>query len=300
MKLATTTGDFGRYTKDQLEATSWISQSGFRYIDYNFHTDYCCKNGVLGENPQRYMDDLKRHAEELGVIFAQAHAPIGNPFLQDGGELTEATILSVKACAELGIKDLVIHSAYAPGLSKAETIEKNKEFYMPILREAEQYGVCILTENLYKMTDPNVFWIDNAKDLLTLIEYVDHPLFHAVWDTGHANMQDTPQDESLRLLGKHVRGLHVNDNFGDADLHIPPYFGTMNFDSLMQGLFNIGYDGYFTFEGFNFFGESHHQRRKYEKDTRLAHPHLNVRKKAEELLYEIGKNILSEYHCFEE
>ena len=300
MKLATTIGDFGRYTKDPTEAIEWISQAEFRYIDYNFHNDYVYKNGILGENPKRYIDQLKRLAEKLNVKYVQAHAPIGNPFMEDGGRLTEATVLSVKACAELGIKDIVIHSAYAPGLSKEETIEKNKAFYMPILQVAEQCDVCILTENLYKMTDPNVFWIDNAKDQLALIEYVDHPLFQACWDTGHANMQDIPQDEEICLLGKHLRGLHVNDNFGDTDSHLPPYVGTMNFDSLMHGLCNIGYDGYFTFEGFNFFVDPYHPRRKYEKDTRLMRPNLNARKKAEELLYELVKNILCAYNCFDE
>ena len=297
MKLATTTGDFGRYTKSQLQAIEWISKSGFRYIDYNFHNDYCLKNGILGQEPKRYFDELKRLLEKTNVKLVQAHAPIGNPFTEAGDALMEATLLSVRACGELGIKDLVIHSAYAPGLSKEETIEKNKAFYLPILREAEHYDVCILTENLYKMTDPNVFWIDNAQDLLTLIEYVDHPLFHAVWDTGHANMTDVPQDESIRLLGGHLRALHVNDNFGDVDFHIPPFFGTMNLDSLMHGLSDIGYDGYFTFEAFNCFGGA--VKRKFEADKRLESPDLDTRKKAEDLLYQIGKNILSAYHCLQ-
>ena len=170
---------------------------------------------------------------------------------------------------------------------------------MQILREAEKYSICILTENLYKRTNPDVFWIDNAEDLLTLIEYVDHPLFHAVWDTGHANMLDIPQDESIRLLGKHLRGLHVNDNFGKEDSHIPPCFGTMNLDSLMHGLCDVGYSGFFTFEAFNFFGGAP-SKRTFEADKRLEYPNLETRKKAETVLYEIGKNILSSYNCFED
>lgn len=297
MKLATTTGDFGRYTKDQSQTIEWISESGFHYIDYNFHTDYYLKNGCLGSNSEQYINDLMRCTDRLGVELVQAHAPIGNAFMEKDG-LVEAIILSVKACARLGIKDLVIHSAYAPGLSRDETIEKNKAFYMPILREAEKHDISILTENLYKMTEPNTFWIDNAKDLLALIEYVDHPLFQAVWDTGHANMQETSQAESIRLLGRHLRGLHVNDNFGEVDSHIPPGFGTMNLDDLMYGLRSIGYNGYFTFEAFNFF-DGAPPKRRFDADKRLASLNLETRKKAEDLLYGIGKNILSAYHCFE-
>ena len=293
-------GDFGSYVRDQFGAIELNAQAGFRYIDYSFHTDYCHKNGIFGGNFQQYIDDIKRHAEKHGVAFVQSHGPCGKPFVYGWDELTEATILSVKACAELGIKNLVVHSGYNYGLSKDESIEKNKQFYMPILHAAEQYDVCILTENYNPMTSKDRFWIDNAKDQLMLIEYVDHPLFHACWDTGHANMQDIPQDESLRILGSHVRGLHVHDNFKDDDMHWAPYFGIMNYDELMHGLLDIGYQGYFTFEA-NFFHETYlRPKRKYEADTRLVRPNLSVRKKAEELLYEIGKNILTAYDCFEE
>ncbi len=57
-----------------------------------------------------------------------------------------------------------------------------------------------------------------------------------------------PQQEALRILGSHVYALHVQDNMGERDQHFAPFFGTMNPDSLMQGLLEIGYQGYFTFE----------------------------------------------------
>ena len=52
------------------------------------------------------------------------------------------------------------------------------------------------------------------------------------------------------------------------------------------------------FEAFNFFGGLPNPKRKYEADKRLELPDLQTRKKAEDLLYEIGKNILSAYQCF--
>ena len=299
MKLSTSTGDFAAYTQHQSEAIGWIAQSGFRYIDYNFATDCARKNGIYGGDFDNYVDGIKRRADELGVAFVQAHAPAGQPFVQGWDELVEQTVLCVKACAGLGIKHLVVHSAYAPDLSVEETIEKNKEFYTPILRAAEEHDVYILTENFNKMTKPNVFWIDNATDLLRLIEYVDHPLFQAVWDTGHANLQELAQDEELRLLGSHVRALHVQDNLGDRDTHLAPYMGTLNLDAVMHGLQEIGFHGYFNFEVGPFFAQVG-RRRVYEADKRLRLPPLELRLKAEELLYEIGKCALEAYNCFEE
>jgi len=299
MKLSTSTGDFGAYTMDQAQAMGWIAQAGFRYLDYNFATDCARKNGIYSDCFDAYVDGIRRRADELGVAFVQAHAPAGQPFVRGWDELTEQTVLCIKACAKLGIENLVVHSAYAPDLTVEQTIEKNKQFYTPILQAAEEYGVYILTENFNKMTKPNVFWIDNATDLLRLIEYVDHPLFQAVWDTGHANLQDMPQDAELRLLGSHVRALHVQDNLGDHDTHLPPYMGTLNLDAVMHGLSEIGFNGYFNFEVGSFFANAS-RRRGFEADTRLRMPGLALRIKAEELLYQIGRTTLEAYGCFEE
>ena len=149
------------------------------------------------------------------------------------------------------------------------------------------------------MTVEDLYWVDNAPDLLAMIEYVDHPLFHAVWDVGHANMQKMPQDEALRMLGEHVRALHIHDNMGVSDSHMTPFLGTLNLDSIMNGLIDIGYNGYFTFEvGEVFLGGA--KRRPYERDTRLANAPLALKKAYEKYLYELGKCVLEAYGCFEE
>jgi len=132
-----------------------------------------------------------------------------------------------------------------------------------------------------------------------LIDFIDHPLLHACWDVGHANLQEMPQDEELRIMGSHIRALHVQDNYGATDDHVIPFSGTTSMDSLMHGLMDIGYSGYFTFESCNIL-KSRAPRRPFEKDTRLFKAPLPLRIKAEELIYAIGKYTLEAYDCFEE
>ena len=50
MKLATTTGDFQAYTKNQDYAISEIKRAGFKYVDYSFIMDYKNNNGIFGKN----------------------------------------------------------------------------------------------------------------------------------------------------------------------------------------------------------------------------------------------------------
>lgn len=298
MKLATTTGDYSQYTDSQTVALDHIRNAGFKYADYNFGSDLSHRNGVYSDSFEEYFHSISEHAEKIGIKLIQAHSPMGKPLADDGSFLSD-TLRCVDACGSWGIKNLVVHSGYIPGLSPEETFEANKEFFLPLLERAEKYDVNILVENFNKMYVDGLYWIDNAPDLLRMIECVDHPLFHAVWDVGHANMQEMPQDEALKILGSHVRALHIQDNMGDKDSHLAPFLGTLNLDSVMNGLSEIGYDGYFTFEVGAFFSPKK-TRRQYTRDERLASAPIELRDAFERYLYELGKCILEKYDCYEE
>ena len=299
MKLATTTGDFFRYTRSQIQSLQLLREAGFRYADINFCGDYADRSGVYTEDYEKYFDLVAGTARDCGITMVQAHAPMGTPIANDNEQFIRDTIRCIDACGAWKIPNLVVHSGYEQGLTVKETFSRNREFFMPLLEAAEKYEVNILVENFNKMIVPGLYWIDNAPDLLEMIECVNHPLFHAVWDVGHANMQSMPQDEALRLLGSHVRALHIHDNMGEtADSHWVPYSGTLNLDSVMNGLFDIGYKGYFTFEIGEFFLPGN-KRREYPRDTRLADAPLELRRSFESYLYNLGKCVLESYDCYE-
>lgn len=298
MKLATTTGDFLAYTNSQTEALKHIRAAGFRYADYNFGLDHATRKGIYAENHERYFEEVARAADDIGITLVQAHAPMGKP-LTDGGKLLEDTLRCVDACGAWGIPNLVVHSGYTHGLSPEQTFERNRPFFITLLERAERYGINILVENFNKMCVNGLYWIDNANDLLRMIEHVNHPLFHAVWDVGHANMQNMPQDEELRLLGSHVRALHIQDNMATEDSHLVPFQGTLNLDAVMCGLRDIDYQGYFTFEVGAFFTPSE-KRRSFNRSTRLSSAPIELRDAFERYLYALGKCVLEKYDCFEE
>ncbi len=299
MKLATTTADFIPYTHCQIQSLKYLAQAGFCYADYAFYSDYKERIGIYGNDPEKHIAQVAETANAVGVKLIQAHAPMGKPISEDNTDFLRDTIASVDACGKWGIDNVVVHLGYAHGLTIEETFRKNKEFFMPVLACAEKYGINILVENFDIMHTPGLYWTDNAPDLLAQIEYINHPLLHAVWDIGHANLQKMPQDEALGMLGSHVRALHIHDNMGDADSHLLPYLGTVNLDSVMHGLKDIGYTGYFTFEVGRIFTPAD-KRTAFSKDTRLAAAPLALRCAAERYLYELGKCILQAYDCFGE
>lgn len=301
MKLATTTADFNLYTSSKFEAIEYIHRAGFKYIDYSFDSDFNNKNGVFGENWEEYIEKLLTKADALGIKFVQSHAPMGRPIVkgEEYEPFIEANIRCIEACGKLGIDNIVIHSGYETGITKEECFARNKEFYEALLPAAERCGVYILTENFNCMWDPKTFWVDNATDLKTLVDLIDSPWLKCCWDIGHANLQKMPQNEEIKLLGDRIYALHVQDNRGDDDHHIAPFFGTTNFDDVMKGLIDIGFKGYFTFESCSIL-TSPSSRRAFEEEKRLIKAPIELRIKAEAFLYEIGKTILSAYGMFEE
>ena len=70
-------------------------------------------------------------------------------------------------------------------------------------------------------------------------------------------------------------------------------------DSVMNGLREIGYKGYFTFEVGAIFTPPA-KKRPYDKDTRLAKAPIALKFAAEKYLYELGKCVLQAYDCYEE
>ena len=48
------------------------------------------------------------------------------------------------------------------------------------------------------------FFPNSGADMKAFVEYVNHPLFHACWDTGHAHIGG-PQYDEIMTLGKRYR-----------------------------------------------------------------------------------------------
>ncbi len=166
----------------------------------------------------------------------------------------------------------------------------------------EEYGVNVLIENSTRANMGEMYYFLTGSDMKEFLRYVDHPLLHACWDTGHANVEGG-QYEHILALGEDLRAVHIHDNLGDCDRHAIPFTGTLNMDEVLNALIDIGYTGCFTFEAdcaVNVGDGWLLRRREFVNDTRLFDPSLAIRDAAERFLYEIGKSCLAAYGLYEE
>ena len=300
MKLATTTADFSAYAKTPAAALELCAKSPFRYIDLNLPHRY------MGEDWERITYDAGETAARLDMTLIQAH---GGDFLSGGDptpripELTRA----IRACGKLGVPQIVVHAQwdtaipYPAGMERFFTYNKGLSgLLFPVMEET---GVKVLIENSCEANMGPACYFMTGREMVDFLDFVGHPLLGAVWDTGHANCRGNRQYEDLTALRGVLDGVHIHDNDGRCDGHTAPFMGIMDWDSVLRGLIDTDYKGYFTFECDNFpmrGGGWPYLRRNHEPETaRLQDPSLELKLMAENYLYETGKYLLSQYGAFE-
>lgn len=316
MKLSSSTGDFSYYVNTVPQKVICFKETKFNYINLE-------QTGSIPELFSENDDDWKRFADACGdaadiagVTYVLSHAPclhkaVLPAFADRDNEVYRANVRairrSVEVCNLLDIKRIVIHACTDASFTEEAFYKYNKMFYGEFFDLAEKYGITLMTENW----DNDKSHFSTGKQISGFIDSVDHPLLAACWDTAHGNIaknaRENGQYNNIIAIGDKLKALHISDNFGDCHHHSWPFAGIINFDEIMQGLLDVGYDGYFNFEAS--YTLLHHNNIPYhrkmweyqgEPRTTLLDPSMKLKQKAVDLLYDIGQHILESYHCFDE
>ena len=304
VKIASTTADFKTLPDDDyLERVRHVAKAGFKYIDLSLYNINKKNNPFMQDNFEEYVKELKKLAEELGIKYVQAHLPNCNPMDKEHfDEYVNCTIRAIEVCGMLGIENAVIHTGWMDGVTKEEYFEINYNALKPLFPAMEKNSVNVLIENSTKANMGEKYFFLTGREMKEFIEYVNHPLLHACWDLGHANIEGH-QYEDIMTLGDDLRAIHVHDNNGKGDEHVALFTGTVNIDEVINALIDSGYKGYFTFETDNAVscGKTWQlNRRIFERDTRLFNPTTEMYDAAEKFIFELGKACLKAYGIYEE
>ena len=302
MKISTSQSSVWTTFYPDAEYYKSIRKAGFRYIDYNFYERLGSDDSVyLKPDWEKQVEITLREMETAGVKPVICHAPKGEP-MRDEERILRRTMRAAECCAKMGIDRMVYHPGSLPGMTREEYKAFNIAYVNKLMPTLEKTGVMLLLENLGRWDEP--YYSRTAEDVLDLIETIDHPLYQACLDTGHLSLGEEAQYKTVCALGSHLKGLHVQDNFGAMpvgmrngpwrqDLHLPPMTGRVDFDGLMQGLIKIGYTGSFNIEL--------EAPRAYGKENKYA-PEPKLRTVSRELaesfyswVYRIAEYMLGQY-----
>jgi len=136
---------------------------------------------------------------------------------------------SISAAAALGGRVLVCHPGYEfwkYGGRDHLWLEQSLLFWPRLIELAAESGIVVALENIFE-TRPHT--------LLDLLTELDTPWLGHCFDVGHWRLfGGTPMDEWFASLGPHLVHLHLHDNRGDRDDHLPVGEGDIDFALLAE------------------------------------------------------------------
>jgi len=178
-------------------------------------------------------------AEKYDLYICNAHLPFdecNDLWLNTsvGDEYSDIICKQIAECGEFQIPTAIMH--LSRGLTPPPYNKAGIERMKKIVDVAEKYNVNLALENL------------------RFVEYIDY-IFQNInssklgfcFDSGHNNFF-TPDIYVLNKYKQRLFALHLDDNMGDADIHMLPFDGTTNWDTIIKTLKEIKYNDVLSLE----------------------------------------------------
>ena len=169
--------------------------------------------------------------------------------------IREASLLemfnSLEVAAELGSQKVVLHPGHIGGLGiyvEQTALAHANNSLAAIIDRAQTLGLCVCLENMF----PKCRAFVEPDDFVEILQRF--PDLKLTLDTGHANIANPGGRRILEFIekfGPRIGHLHVSDNFGERDDHIPLGAGKIDFLKIVTALKQTGYDDTVTLEIFS-------------------------------------------------
>jgi sugar phosphate isomerase/epimerase len=165
----------------------------------------------------------------------------------------DEVIASLETAVDLGAEKAVTHPGYIDGLAVHVTqyaVSLAMESLTTICRRAETLGITLCIENMFAGLGPYA----EPDDFDSIFQ--SFPQLKLVLDIGHANIGDPGGRRGIDFIKRfadRLEHLHISDNSGYMDEHLPLGQGNISIKSLARALGQVKYDKTITLE---IFGEN--------------------------------------------
>ena len=236
------------------KAIQMIADAGFDGIDYSV-TNLKDFPSAFSGNHIEYAKKLRKFADEKGIRFTQAHAPMpyGSTKEEHVKLRTEQTIMAMEVASILGAEIIVVHPiTFGPYKGRhLEAYNMNMDFYRSLLPHAEKLNIKIACENIFQGSEKGIIdgVCSSPEEFNKYIDDIASPYFTACLDLGHVEVTGRKaQDVISAIGGERITALHIHDNDGITDLHKLPGTVSMDWNEICKSLAEIDYKGNFNFE----------------------------------------------------
>lgn len=142
-------------------------------------------------------------------------------------------------------KNKIVHQASLEKWGAEETHRRVVENLRWFGQRAAEKGIRLAIENIYGGR-----FYSQIDELIALVEEVNLENVGFCLDVGHANVDGVDIPATIQRMGKKLYEVHLHDNNGKKDQHLPIGFGTVNWIEVIEALNAINYPGTATFEFF--------------------------------------------------
>lgn len=185
-----------------------------------------------------FLSRLETLLKEASLSVKGVHAPFGPQFdlrcceenlRRDSVELHKK-FLRIAGRLDAGVYTMHL-GVFQEGTSPAAEFEAACRTLSELIPEAEKNGIVLTLENA---EHPG----GSRFELRPFAERFASPSFGFCYDSGHANVMDASPEslETLRDMQKDIVCVHLHDNDGTLDLHLPPGRGTVRWNVLLDEL----------------------------------------------------------------
>lgn len=186
-----------------------------------------------------YRKDV-RLARDAGLYVENIHAPVHEQnFLSldnlDGESVFQDYLQCVNDCFAFSIPTMVVH---LPN-DEHPVNDLGMERLGIMIEKAEKHNIQIAFENLA-----------NIRNLAHVLDTFQSKNVGYCYDSCH-HINYAPDVDLLKLYGKRLMALHLQDNGGKHDQHQLPFDGNIDWPTVMRKISLTGYKGAATLEPMN-------------------------------------------------
>lgn len=225
------------------ELLAEIASSGFQGVEI------FCSRAHFNYTSKAEAREIKQALEDARLVLTSLHAPTSrdlSPTRESGQPLSICEVERVRrieamdelkraidVAEDLPFSRMVFHMG---GTRETADMRKRDAAFSSLehlILHAGHFGVTICVENTTsEMGDPAYLrsFVDETR--LTGLRFN--------FDIGHAHLADGPAEERIQKSFEPMRdlviGMHLHDNRGEKDEHLPPYEGTIDWPAAIKTL----------------------------------------------------------------
>jgi sugar phosphate isomerase/epimerase len=227
--------------KDVVDEVKLIGEQGFDYVDLTIEYPQAMPEQIR-TNMKGLKDTLSTY--NLGLV---GHMPwflnIIHPYESVRAAIIAECDTIFKMCQELGIEHVTIHPDYMKlRREQKELVAETIKSMRTLSANAQAHGLTLCLENF----EEEYFSVDNIKQILSSVDSLKFTL-----DIGHAYMKVKKTANVLSFISElapYINHVHMHDNHGFRDEHLPLGVGTIEFPRIIEALKAQGYDRTVTLE----------------------------------------------------